>query len=81
MALEIKLRQWSKSWIKFTAGIRYITLILIAKKSGKKKLPKGKIGHVKFWGEFLLLKEMVLSWEKVSRPLYIAEESSQSCCF
>lgn len=48
--------------IKFTAGIRYITLILRAKKSRQKILPKGKIGHLKFGGEFLLLKEMVLSW-------------------
>lgn len=48
--------------IKFTAGIRYITLVLVAKKSRKKMLPKGKTGHLKFWGEFLLLKEMVLGW-------------------
>lgn len=51
MALGIKLRLWNKSLIKFTAGIRYITLVLVAKKSRKKMLPKGKIGHLKFWGE------------------------------
>jgi len=42
LALEIKLRQWSKSLIKFTAGIRYITLILIAKKVRKENTSKGE---------------------------------------